>query len=95
LIANLLYFPFTVPTLNIYFTDSLNDARSKLPSAMLKSDVSSADDIIVDRRKKYKYDSLSPADVKHRKKQKKTGIFEPKSCPPRYIITDVQKSIHF
>lgn len=63
---------------------------------MLKSDVSSADDIVVNRRKKYKYDSLSP-DVKHSKKrQKKTEIFNPKSCPPRYIITDdVQKIIHF
>lgn len=70
----------------------MNDARSKLPTALYKSDLSSADDIVVNRRKKYKHNSLSP-DLINNKKQNGTVIFEPKSCPPRY--TDVLKSIHF
>jgi len=70
----------------------LNDARSKLPTALYKSDLSSADDIVVNHRKKYKHNSLSP-DLINNKKQNGTVRFEPNSCPPRY--TDVLKSIQF
>lgn len=103
LIANLIIF-FTVEF--IYFTDSLNDARSKLPTALLKSDLSSAEDIVMNRSKKYKFKSLSPGHI-YDKKQNETGILEPKNCPPRYSPElksfpprythpdDVHKSIHF
>ncbi|KAL5245831.1 hypothetical protein ACI65C_013239 [Semiaphis heraclei] len=69
--------------------NSLNDARSKLPTALYKSDLSSADDIVVNHRKKYKHNSLSP-DLINNKKQNGT-VFEPNSCPPRY--TDVLKNL--
>jgi hypothetical protein len=76
-------------------SDSYNEAKRKLPLAIHKSDLSSADDIIggITKRKRkcpyeYRGQSLSPTLIMKSKKLKVNNLKQKKissdSCPPRY-----------
>lgn len=72
-----------------YISCSLAEARSKLPKAMHKSDISSTEDEYYSRLTKKRNTSLSP-NMGNLKKTKssikiKSNTSINNSCPPRYI----------
>lgn len=81
--------------MKIIVLGSYDEAKIKLPRAMYKSDLSSADDIIIGGRPKriLKNQSLSPYNrvEKSKKLKVKKGEIKksPDSCPPRYGKDDI------
>lgn len=72
---------------NIFFIDSLVEARLKLNKATQRSDLSSTEDDILSMRskKRAKFNSITPDHSKHVKYLKNNETFQiSDSCPPRY-----------
>jgi len=81
-----------------YISGSLAEARSKLPKAMHKSDISSTEDEYYNRLMKKRH-SLSP-DKGNLKKTKSSNLksnisINKSSCPPRFIPEGIVVGVGF